>query len=678
MTSTGALDRGSTGTTDGTRVAGDPDEGPRGRADVLDRVELAVVAASVVAVAGAIVGAAVRAVAGDWRPIGDNAYFALRARDVLTEHHPLLGTWTSASLSFGTDVNNPSPLLFDWLALPARIDPYAGVAVGVALLNLGAIALTATFAWRLGGRRALAGSMAAAGLVAWAMGSEVLIEPWQPHSLLLPSLSLLVLCWAMACGHLVALPWAVGVASLIVGTHLSYVLIVPAAGLIGVVGLVLHHRRTGGSFAGPPSRRPPRLGPVLAVTGVVVVACWTQSVVEQVTAEGQGNLAALAGSTTAADTSIGPGLATRLVATGTTTAPWDVRQAFTSAYRERQPVEGEPGRVPALERVPSMGRAIAGTLLVVAALAGAGAWAARRRDRIGAGAAAVAVATLAAGWVSTVRMPINPALPLGQHQMRWIWPVVAFGLAGIAVAVTARWRRGPLAMAGVAVLLGVLTLPHHNARTGPVLDLDATPTVRALGQQLAEADLEGPLLIDLIDVRFAEPYSTPVMLELQRLGIPFVTDDPSLAGQLGDSRLIDDPGEATGRLTFADGAAVHRDRPGARAVALVEGLDADERAELEALEAVVRTELAESGITLSGRGERAVALGALDHAGDGVGLDEEAIAPLVTGRQLVIAVHEGFLAPGTVTDAMARWAHLARQAARSTAAVFLEPIAPAP
>jgi hypothetical protein len=507
----------------------------------------------------------------------------------------------------------------------------------------------------------------------------VLIEPWQPHSLLLPSLSLLVLCWAMACGHLVALPWAVGVASLIVGTHLSYVLIVPAAGLVGVAGLVLHHRRTGGRFAAPPSRRPPRLGRVLAATAVVVAVCWMQSVVEQVTADGQGNLAALAASTTAADTSIGPGLATRLVATGTTTAPWDAREAFTSAYRERQPREGEPGQVPALERVPSTRAAVAGTVLVVAVLGGAGAWAARRRELIGAAAVAVAAATLAAGWVSTVRMPVNPALPLGQHQMRWIWPVVAFGLAGIAVAATARWRRAPLALAGLAVLLGVLTLPHHNARTGPVLDLDATPTVRALGEQLAEADLEGPLLIDLTDIRFAEPYSAAVMLELQLLGIPFVTDDPSfLAGQLGDSRLIDDPGEATGRLTFADGAAVHRDRPGARAVALVEGLDADERAELETLEAVVRTELAETGITLSERGERAVALGALNHAGDGIGLDDEGIAPLVTGRQLVIAVHEGFLEPGSVTDAMARWAHLARQAARSTAAVFHEPIEAAP
>jgi hypothetical protein len=68
-----------------------------------------------------VVVATVRAAARGWLPVGDNAYFAIRARDVLTEHHPLLGTWTSASVSAGTDFNNPGPLLFDLLAIPAKL-----------------------------------------------------------------------------------------------------------------------------------------------------------------------------------------------------------------------------------------------------------------------------------------------------------------------------------------------------------------------------------------------------------------------------------------------------------------------------------------------------------------------------------------------------------------------------
>ena len=57
-----------------------------------------------------IVVAVVRAVANDWFPVGDNALLAIRAADVGTRHHPLLGSWTSASLALGTDVNNPGPL----------------------------------------------------------------------------------------------------------------------------------------------------------------------------------------------------------------------------------------------------------------------------------------------------------------------------------------------------------------------------------------------------------------------------------------------------------------------------------------------------------------------------------------------------------------------------------------
>ena len=51
-----------------------------------------------------------------WVPIGDHGLIELRAADVLTADHPWLGTWTSASLSAGTDLNNPGPLLFDLLA----------------------------------------------------------------------------------------------------------------------------------------------------------------------------------------------------------------------------------------------------------------------------------------------------------------------------------------------------------------------------------------------------------------------------------------------------------------------------------------------------------------------------------------------------------------------------------
>ena len=86
--------------------------------------------AALVAVAAVpIVVAAARAVNRGWYPLGDNALYALRARDVLTSNHPLIGTWTSASLASGIDLNHPGPLLFDLLAAPARIDALRGVPV---------------------------------------------------------------------------------------------------------------------------------------------------------------------------------------------------------------------------------------------------------------------------------------------------------------------------------------------------------------------------------------------------------------------------------------------------------------------------------------------------------------------------------------------------------------------
>src|SRR5262249_51651383 len=68
-----------------------------------------------------IVVAVVRAILDHWLPVGDDAYFVLRPRDVWTSHIPLLGTWTSASLSTGRDINNPGPLFFDALAVPVTV-----------------------------------------------------------------------------------------------------------------------------------------------------------------------------------------------------------------------------------------------------------------------------------------------------------------------------------------------------------------------------------------------------------------------------------------------------------------------------------------------------------------------------------------------------------------------------
>ena len=96
----------------------------------------------VVVVCLPILWAAVRAAAGRWLPVGDDAYFTERSRDVLTSHHPLLGAWSSGSVDLETPINNLGPTQLDLLAPFTRFTPHGGTAVGVAAVNCAAIVET--------------------------------------------------------------------------------------------------------------------------------------------------------------------------------------------------------------------------------------------------------------------------------------------------------------------------------------------------------------------------------------------------------------------------------------------------------------------------------------------------------------------------------------------------------
>src|SRR5262249_30879098 len=134
-----------------------------------------------------IVVAVVRAILDHWLPVGDDAYFVLRPRDVWTSHIPLLGTWTSASLSTGRDINNPGRLCLAGLAVPVTVFGGAAcLARRTGLLNLLSSLGIAWCAFRRGGGLLVAIAMLAVSLLTWSMGSLLLFGPWQPHALLLP------------------------------------------------------------------------------------------------------------------------------------------------------------------------------------------------------------------------------------------------------------------------------------------------------------------------------------------------------------------------------------------------------------------------------------------------------------------------------------------------------------
>ncbi|MGQ0803337.1 MAG: hypothetical protein ACT4PI_05680 [Actinomycetota bacterium] len=471
--------------------------------------------ASVVAAVVPVVVAAFRAIDRGWVPVGDNALQTIRARDVFSSKPPLIGTWSSASAAAGTDVNHPGPLLDDFLALPVRIvGSGAGIAVGIALINALAIVGIAVFAYRRGGPVIGTAAAAGASMLAWSLGSELLLDPWNPYGVVLPFLCFLVLVWSVTCADLVALPIAAGVGSLVLQTHLSYVVLVPVLGIWAVVGLVLELRRRhqDDAAAWPALRR--RVQGFGVVAGVVFVACWAQPLWEQFTGDGKGNLSRLADSTRDPADAIGFGLGTRVVASVVSLPPFWLRPTFHDA--------GFAARAPGGWRPNSIALAIVSLVALGAVLAWA-AWDARRRaDRMNLRLVTTAVVALAVALLTAGRAPVS-AFGTTAHQFRWLWPLSVF----IALLVfTTIVRRYPtpafapvLAGALVAVVFAGWNLPTSDQ--GISAPPESIPVARDLEGQLRDVDFDGTVLVEG-RTRFADPYSPAVMAALQRAGVDFV------------------------------------------------------------------------------------------------------------------------------------------------------------
>ena len=594
-----------------------------------------------------IVVATVRALADGWLAVGDNANMLIRANDVLTSNHPLLGTWSSASIAIGEDVNHPGPLLFDVLAIPAKLGGSGGVAVGVALLGIASLAGIGWFAARVGGPRLACWCLAGAAALEWTMGSELLHDPWNPHVVLLPFLLVLVLVVAMVRGDRLALPVAIGVASLVVQTHLTYAVLAPA--LCGVGLLALAHRY----------RRDAMRTIVVAV--VVGCLCWVQPLIDQVA--GEGNLAALAGGVGASDDSVGAALGTRLVADVFGTPPWWARPSFEEAFRvpPLQPthVDGEPN----VAGLPS-GAVAALTLAAVAgATLGALLLARRRRDGLATSFVAVAaVATVFVGF-AVVTQPLS-TIGITGHQLRYLWPTAI--LLTVALAMALAPRRWTLAVPGALVaLVSVLALPASGATAGPANDSDVFPIIRSIGQQLDDLDVREPLLYDTRNVRFAEPWTPAMMVLLTERGIDFQIDEEFWGRQLGDGRKAD--GTARERIYLREGEEAEVVPEGARRVVYVQGITDAEASELRRL----MRDIADLDVSLNEAGRAAHAREPLPYFRD----DVVDVADMVETGWLSVFVNAGVVAvPDADREDVERYADLWYRRNRLTIALFVEPI----
>jgi len=628
--------------------------------------------ASIVVAVVPVAVATARAIHNGWLPTGDNALFAVRARDLFSiTNLPLLGTWSSASVNAGTQFNHPGPLYFDLLALPARVvQSGAGVAFGAALVNALCIVGIAVFAYRRGGALVGTIAMAATASLCWAMGSELMFEPWNPHSALLPFLLFLVLVWSMTCGDLLALPLAAGIGSLLVQTHLSYALLVPLLGVWGVVGLVLGMR---GERSREPDAWAVRRARALRYTaggGVVLAVCWIQPLIEQFTSDGSGNLTRLVDSARSSKAgTIGIGFGTRVVATVVSLPPWWFRPSMKDAFA--------PGW-----HEPSLGSTVF-SLVVVFAVLGWCAWVSlRRRDRVSSWAIATAVVGLLAAFVTAWQGPVTVFGNVTPHTFRWLWPLGAFVFFVVASTIGRRLvgsevasRRTAWLVAAfglVTVAVAALNLPFADEGRGPNSQEYAIPAAHDLGQHMGSLEGRGPVLIDgLFRAGFADPYGAAVVAELQRREIPFVARDPVLVRQYGPARRFNGH-NADAALQLRTGPATGDAPSGSRRVARGEGFPAADQRELSRLEAQIGKHVEQGQLHLNPRGQAALDAGNLPNLAQVQG---GALGPraLFDSRELDVMIQEHFLAlrrPWTAR--FERYAELQRAHDRETVGLFVE------
>jgi hypothetical protein len=616
--------------------------------------------------------ATTRAIHNGWIPTEDNALWAIRSRDLFSlTHLPLIGSWSSVSLSVKTLVNHPGPLYFDVLAVPARLfEPGAGVAFGVALVNTLCIVGIAVFAHRRGGALLGTIAMATTAALCWAMGSELLFDPWGPHAVLLPFLFFLVLVWSMTCGDLLALPFAVGVGSLVVQTHLSYVLLVPLLGAWGILGLAVALGRERGQTPDAWSDRRRRALRYSAVGGVVLAVCWIQPLIEQFTSDGRGNITRLLDSARSPTDTIGFGFGTRVLATVVSLPPWWFRPSMNDAF-----VTGW--------HAPSLVSAVFSLAILAVVFAGCGWDSRRRQDRVSTWALATAAVAVAIGLLTAGRGPVTAFGKVTSHSFRWLWPLGAFVFLAVAVSLGRRLARRAMASAAVAlvgvftlatVAVAALNLPFSDEGGGPNSFGYAIPAARDLASHMGSLEGQGPLLIDdLFHGAFADPYGGAAAAELQLRGIPFVTGDAALERHLGPARRFNGR-NAKAALLLRTGDATLETPPGSRRVAQGEGLSAADQRELSRLKTQIAGYLVQGRLRLDGRGQAALERGSLPNLAQvqGSGADPRV---LFTSRELDVMVRDHLLVLDDVwSKRFERYADLQHQWDQQTVALFVAPI----
>ncbi len=620
-----------------------------------------------------VVVATVRALASHWLPVGDNGLVAVRAEDVFGSATPLIGQAASVSIGAPRPLNHPGPILFDLLALPiAALGRAAGTAIGVALVNVGALALAAWVGWRQGGLRRSALASLVGATLAWSMGSALLYDPWQPHVLILPFLAFLFLVWGTAEGDLVLAVPAVAVGSLLLQTHLTYGYLVPLL-LLGAVVAGLLRRRVDHSPGPRAAWRP------LAVAAAVGVVLWIPPVVEQLTTR-RGNLGRILDLVRAGpDAIVGWRGAARITSAVLVRPPFWLRDSFADTFRPKGQPVGSNALSIATTGVPSARWAAVALGVLVLVLVVLGGWAWRRRRTALLTGVMVALVAMAIGLFTTSRVGTD-IVGIAPHQFRFLWPIAAFatfvlldGLAEVGARRTSRRRVVVWVAGALVVVVAVANLPTAAATGGPQLESWSVPVMRDLDRQLGRLRPDAPLLVEWSDIRFEEPISGAIMAELRSRDIPFVTASPYEIRHLGPERRYDGH-NARSKVFYRSGAVAMRRTLGPfHRVAFHDGLDRAERARLRRLVHQIEEALGHGVLDHSPKLASAIASGffvALRGPFD----TPEARAGAVRSGQLAGAVDRDLLdLPRPWAQRFAEYARLQERSDRDTIGVYVGP-----
>lgn len=553
--------------------------------------------------------AVARAVATGWFPIGDNALLAVRADDVGTAHHPLLGSWTSASLALGVDVNNPGPLYPDLLApFMWTVGRVVGIgpatAIGVGAVNAAFALGTVLTGSRIGGWRVERWCLLLVAALTWSMGSELTIDIWQPHALLLPFVCLLLLTVAVTSGHMRLLPWWFAVASLVVQTHLAYVYVVAVFGLAVLVAVGGRVRAAAtergvpvtGALRGLAGRRP------AWATAAAVVVAWSQPVIEQCFGRGEGNLQRLATSAGGGDLTVGARAAVKIVAAVVALPPWWTRYGYEDSVPSTPLTAGPAGPRLVIAGLPGAALAVVSLVAVIGVLLALAFMLRSEEQRAARRAVTVSLLGIA---VATGGLTIQTVTltGLGNHQVRWIFAMSLFvhlSIAwGIAEAVRAHRPAAPsldvLAL-GVIAALVIWNLPFHAHDLGPTADRAATDTLERTFDDLGHFDPGGAIVYDTDNVRVFEPNSAAVMMRLREIGVEFRFEGEVDVRQFGEGRRAD--GSEVGRLRQFERMDALLYAGDGCTVSLRSGVDPDQEAAADRLLAAAATDLTSGSLTI--------------------------------------------------------------------------------